>query len=71
MGSDAGSESLLFFEGLQARDPNIDGREVALESEVKLNHTTKDGMSQPLDFTAAALCTRLNFLDWWLSHFAI
>ena len=56
-----GVPAVAITEGFKAADPKINGREVALEWEKTRYHTPKDDMNQPLNFEAAAKCTRINF----------
>jgi hypothetical protein len=48
-------------DGFKAADPKINGRDVSLAWEKTRYHTPKDDMNQPLNFEAAAKCTRINF----------
>lgn len=56
-----GVPAVAISEGFKASDPKINGRDVSLEWEKTRYHTPKDDMNQPLNFEAAAKCTRINF----------
>lgn len=56
-----GVPAVAIGEGFKASDPKINGRDVSLEWEKTRYHTPKDDMNQPLNFEAAAKCTRINF----------
>jgi peptidase M28-like protein len=56
-----GVPAVAISEGFKAVDPKIDGRKIATEWERTVYHTPKDDMNQPLNFEAAAKCTRVNF----------
>jgi len=47
-------------EGFKTVDPNLDGKKIALAWEATRYHTPQDDMQQPLNFEAAAKCTRVN-----------
>jgi Peptidase family M28 len=47
-------------EGFKTVDPNLNGRDIALKWEATTYHTPQDDMKQPLNFEAAAKCTRVN-----------
>src|SRR5581483_438300 len=57
-----GVPSVMISEGFKTADPNLDGKKISLAWEDKLYHTPKDDMNQPLNFDAAAHCTRVQFL---------
>ena len=56
-----GIPAVAISEGFKAVDPKIDGRKIAAAWERTVYHTPKDDMNQPLNFDAAAKCTRVNF----------
>lgn len=56
-----GVPAVAISDGFKAADPKINGRDVSLAWEKTRYHTPKDDMNQPLNFEAAAKCTRINF----------
>ena len=56
-----GVPAVAISDGFKAADPKINGRDVSLAWEKTRYHTPKDDMNQPLNFDAAAKCTRINF----------
>jgi hypothetical protein len=53
--------------GAKAIDPKIDVMKVFQEWQMKIYHTPKDDMNQPLNFDAAVRLTRINFLVGYLT----
>jgi Peptidase family M28 len=57
-----GIPAVTIVEGLQAKDPKVDGRKFVEGWIAARYHAPSDDMSQPLDFDAAIHFLRLNFL---------
>jgi hypothetical protein len=55
-----GVPAVNISEGFKTVDPNLNGRDIALKWEGTIYHTPQDDMKQPLNFQAAAKCTRVN-----------
>jgi hypothetical protein len=55
-----GVPAIYIGEGEKALDPKLDGRKLAAAWEATRYHTPTDDMKQPLDFNAAAKCTKIN-----------
>ena len=55
-----GVPAIYVGEGQKTVDPKINGANLADTWEATRYHTPSDDMNQPLDFTAAAKCTRVN-----------
>jgi hypothetical protein len=55
-----GVPALYIEEGVQAVDPNVDGKKKQLDLETQRYHLPGDDMNQPLDFNAAVKCTRVD-----------
>ncbi|MBZ5707266.1 MAG: M28 family peptidase [Acidobacteriia bacterium] len=56
-----GVPAVYVGEGYQTVDPKLDGRKLQMEWEATRYHMPSDDMNQPLDFNAAAKCTRVDF----------
>lgn len=56
-----GVPAVYIGEGYKTVDPKLDGRKLQLDWESTRYHTPSDDMNQPLDFNAAAKCTRVDF----------
>jgi len=57
-----GIPAVTIVEGLQAKDPKVDGRKFVEDWIASRYHAPSDDISQPLDFDAAIQFLRLNFL---------
>jgi Peptidase family M28 len=55
-----GIPALYIGEGLQASDPDLDGKKMQLDWEAQRYHQPSDDMSQPFDFNATVKCTRVD-----------
>lgn len=62
-----GVPAVFLNEGFRTIDPKLNGKKIHDEWNLKIYHTPKDDMNQPLNFGAAARATRLNFLIGYLA----
>jgi hypothetical protein len=55
-----GAPAMMIGEGFKTVDPAIDGKKVSDAWVATIYHTPKDDMRQPMNFTAAVKCTRID-----------
>jgi hypothetical protein len=55
-----GVPAVFLAEGYKTVDPKLDGKKISMAWEATHYHTPKDDMHQPLNFDAAAKCTRVD-----------
>ena len=55
-----GVPALYIGEGLQAVNPNLDGKKMQFDWETQRYHQPSDDMNQPFDFNATVKCTRVD-----------
>jgi len=55
-----GIPALYIGEGLQAVNPNLDGKKMQFDWETQRYHQPSDDMNQPFDFNATVKCTRVD-----------
>ena len=55
-----GVPAICINEGFKTKDPNVDGRNFVENWIATRYHSPSDDMNQPLNFTAAVKCTRVD-----------